>query len=88
MARKTKKKVWKAPDWLPHLRKLMKRGARAFNLEMIETVDLARDYKAPHANRPTPERPHHDRGSRVRVLWSDVQSSTIASRRLFRGHRA
>lgn len=86
MARKTKKKVWKAPNWLPHLRKLMKRGAAAFNLEMIETVDLGRDYKAPHANRPTPARPHWPR--KARDLWSNYADDLIPSRRLFRGHRA
>lgn len=41
-----------------------------------------RDYLAPHANRPTPRRPHFGRGS----SRLDFAGSQIGSR-LFKGHR-
>lgn len=51
---KRKKKVWKAVDWLPTMRKAMKRGAKTFMLLMLDVGSV--DYKAPHAPRGTPAR--------------------------------
>lgn len=38
----------------------------------VEGLNMLRDYKAPHANRPTPPRKHYPARSRIR---------------LFKGHR-
>lgn len=43
----------------------MTNQAEALYRNWCENADFTRSYKAPHANRPTPPRPHHSRFSRT-----------------------
>lgn len=46
------------------------------------------DYKAPHANRPTPRRPRYPRNARFQLGASpDGKSAWVREPRLFKGHR-
>lgn len=46
---------------------------------------VMRDYKAPHALRGTPAKPHFKRSQRM--VFSKASDDLIPVRRLFKGHR-
>lgn len=61
------------------------RLAQIFVLNMLEGANLARDYRAPHANRGTPPRPRMKR--QASYVFSKKHNDMIPKRRPFRGHR-
>ena len=60
--------------------------AQLFYLDLARNANFTRSYKAPHAMRGTPEKPHYARGT----VLSDEEGNPmkrVIKKRLFKGHR-